>query len=71
MITYNELRELYNEMLDDIYPVVKAGNITLRASEVLCRCANIEYKVGFGEYIESLIDNELFTEEELKQAGVL
>ena len=50
-----ELKEQYDNLLDDIYPEVKIGYSTFTASEILFCCDPIAYRQGLLDYIDSLM----------------
>jgi len=49
-----EIKESYNQLLDEIYPDVKIGYSTFTASEILFNCDPIAYRVGLSDYEASL-----------------
>ena len=49
-----EIKEAYDQLLDEIYPDVKIGYSTFTASEILFCCDPIAYRVGLSDYEASL-----------------
>jgi len=49
-----EIKESYDQLLDEIYPDVKIGYSTFTASEILFNCDPIAYRVGLSDYEASL-----------------
>ncbi len=59
----------YDEMLDDCYDVIKIGDLTFTASQVLYNCDKTAYDIGYDEYIDSIVEDykyELDSNEYLK-----
>ena len=42
--------EMFDEMLDEVYPVVKIGELTFYPSQILKECDPIAYRIGVSEY---------------------
>lgn len=49
-----EMKEAYNQMLDECYPEVKIGYATFSASEILFCCDPIAYHVGLSDFESTL-----------------
>jgi hypothetical protein len=49
-----DLREQYDQMLNESYPEVKIGYSTFTASEILACCDPVMYKEGFSDYLDSI-----------------
>jgi len=45
--------EMFDEMLDEVYPVVKIGELTFYPSQILKECDPIAYRIGVSEYEDS------------------
>jgi hypothetical protein len=45
-----EIKESFDQMLDDSYPDVKIGYSTFTASEILFNCDPIAYQIGLVEH---------------------
>ena len=52
----------YDQMLDEVYPEVTLGYSSFLASTVLKELDPITYRVGFGEYTETLAEDGEFVE---------
>lgn len=52
----DDLKEQYDEMLDEIYGEVKLGNLTFSPSRIIRELDPIAYRTGLGEYEDSLRD---------------
>ena len=52
----DELKEQYDELLDEIYGEVKLGNLTFSPSRIIRELDPIAYRTGLGEYEDSLRD---------------
>ena len=46
--------ELFAEMLDDCYPEVSVGNCTFGPSTVMKECDPTAFRIGVGEYLDTL-----------------
>ena len=53
-----ELEEMFDQMLDECYPVVKIGEMTFYPSQILKECDPIAYQVGVHELEDSWSRNE-------------
>jgi hypothetical protein len=53
-----ELKESFDQMLDDSYPDVKIGYATYTASEIVFNCDPIAYRVGLSEHENYLAEME-------------
>ena len=42
--------EMFDEMLDEVYPVVKMGELKFYPSQILKECDPIAYRIGVSEY---------------------
>lgn len=49
-----EIKEAYDQMLDECYPDVKIGYSTFTASEILFNCDPVMYQEGLYDYQDSL-----------------
>lgn len=49
-----EVEELYDEMLNEIYPVVRFGDLTYWPARVLKDVDPTAYRVGLSDYLDSL-----------------
>ena len=49
--------EMFDEMLDECYPVVKIGELTFYPSQILKECDPIAYRIGVSEY-EDMVDED-------------
>ena len=45
-----ELEEMFDQMLDECYPVVKIGEMTFYPSQILKECDPIAYRIGVSEF---------------------
>lgn len=48
----------YRDFIDEIYPVVKIGNLSFNPGTILEECDPVAFRVGLGDY-ESEIQSEL------------
>jgi hypothetical protein len=57
---YTETKEdeMFDEMLDECYPVVKIGYMTFYPSQILKNCDPIAYQISVSEYMDSLEEEE-------------
>lgn len=55
-------RAQYNDLLDEVYPMVKLGCSEFYPSEVLRRMDPTAYEEGFTEYCDSLADDGYYVE---------
>lgn len=60
-LTQDQALEMYKEMLDDNYPY-KIGYLSYNGSDVFKSVDPIAFRVGFTEYVDSLL--ELYDVEE-------
>ena len=51
-----EIKESFDELLDECYPDVKIGSSTFTASEILFCCDPIAYRIGLSEHEDYLAD---------------
>ncbi len=56
--TQEELEEMHDEMLDDVYPVFKIGSAEFYASQILANCNPILYDISVSEYADFLQEQE-------------
>jgi hypothetical protein len=49
--------EMFDEMLDEIYPVVIMGELTFYPSQILKNCDPIAYRIAMSEMEEDEDDN--------------
>ncbi|NBW20371.1 MAG: hypothetical protein EBR82_71630 [Caulobacteraceae bacterium] len=56
--TEDELEEMHDEMLDEVYPEIKIGNLTFYPSQVLANCDPIAYQISVNEYADFLQEQE-------------
>jgi len=47
------IEEMFDEMLDECYPVVKIGELTFYPSQILKNCDPIAYRISLSEYEDS------------------
>jgi hypothetical protein len=57
-----EAFQRYDQMLDEVYPELSIGHSTFLPSTVLKELDPIAYRVGFGEYVDSLAEDGEFVE---------
>lgn len=50
----DDIEDRYCEMLDEVYPEIQIGCITLNTSDVLRKMDPIAYNIGMSEYADSL-----------------
>jgi hypothetical protein len=56
-----QLEEMFDEMLDECYPVVEFGQLSYTPSDVLRSTDPVAYRVGFSDWLDSqLSDGQLF-----------
>ena len=53
-----EIKESFDQMLDDSFPDVKIGYSTFTASEILFICDPVAYRIGLVEHEDYLSDLE-------------
>jgi hypothetical protein len=56
--TQEELEEMFDEMLDECYPVFKIGSSEFYASQILANCDPLCYEISVKEYADSLQEQE-------------
>tara|TARA_R100000656_G_C3891217_1_gene116623 strand:- start:36 stop:248 length:213 start_codon:yes stop_codon:yes gene_type:complete len=54
----DDLREQYEEMLDEVYGEVKFGNLTFSPSSIIRELDETAYRIGLSEYEDSLLEDE-------------
>lgn len=52
----DDLKEQYDELLDEIYGEVKLGNLTFSPSRIIRELDPIAYRTGLNDYYDSLGD---------------
>ena len=57
-----EALQSYDQMLDEVYPELFIGHSSFLPSTVLKELDPIAYRVGFGEYVDSLAEAGEFVE---------
>ena len=50
---FGTIEDMFDEMLDETYPVVKIGELTFYPSQILKQCDPIAYRIGVSEYEDS------------------
>jgi hypothetical protein len=58
LYTETKEEEMFDEMLDECYPVVKIGYMEFYPSQILKNCDPIAYQIGLSEYMDSLEEDE-------------
>jgi hypothetical protein len=58
-----ELHQMYDEMLDEIYPECKIGNMDYSTSRVMKDVDPTAYKVGFSDWLDNEISEGIIIEE--------
>lgn len=53
-----QLETIYDELLDDCYPVYKIGDLTFYPSQILKECDPIAYRCGLSDFESTLEENE-------------
>jgi hypothetical protein len=48
--------ELFDEMLDELYPTFKMGGLTFYASQILKSCDPVAYRIELTDYLDNLSD---------------
>lgn len=56
-IHFNELCDMYDEMLDETTGDIHIGNLTYSASQVLKNTDPVAYKIGRNEYADMLVED--------------
>jgi len=51
---FGTIEEMFDEMLDDVYPVVKIGDVTFYPSQILKQCDPIAYRIAVSEYEDAV-----------------
>ena len=59
----NELEELYDDWLDEVYEPYVIGEIEFSASTVLKECDPIAYRVYKSDWVDAQIADGVFSEE--------
>jgi hypothetical protein len=62
-LTDYELHQMYDDMLDEIYSDCKIANMDYSTSRALKDVDPTAYRVGFVDWLDSEISNEVITEE--------
>jgi hypothetical protein len=62
IISEYDALQSYDQMLDEVYPELFIGHSSFLASTVLKELDPIAYRVGFGEYVDSLAEDGEFVE---------
>jgi hypothetical protein len=57
LYTETEIEEQFDDFLDEVYPVVKIGEMTFYPSQILKNCDPIAYRIGLSEY-EDMLDED-------------
>ena len=52
----DDLKEQYDELLDEIYGEVKLGNLTFSPSRIIRELDPVAYRTGLNDYEDSLRD---------------
>ena len=50
--------EMFDEMLDELYPVYKIGELTFYPSQILKDCDPIAYRISLSEMEDEQDDNQ-------------
>ena len=50
LYTETEIEEQFDDFLDEVYPVVKIGELTFYPSQILKNCDPIAYRIGISEF---------------------
>ena len=58
LYTETKEEEMFDEMLDDCYPVVKIGYMDFYPSQIFKNCDPIAYQIGLSEYMDALEEDE-------------
>lgn len=56
--TQEQLEQSFDEMMDEIYPVVKFGELTFYPSYILKTCDPIAYQISLSEHEDYLAELE-------------
>ena len=62
IITEVEAKDMYDDMLNEVYPEVVIGYSRFNASDVLFDMDPTAYDVGFNDYVDSLIEDGIYVE---------
>lgn len=53
-----ELKEMFDEMLDESYPVVKIGVLEFYPSQILKECDPIAYNQALLDFEDAILENQ-------------
>lgn len=53
-----DIKDSFIEMLDELYPKYKIGNLTFTASEILECCDPVAFRIGLSEHENYLKETE-------------
>ena len=56
--TQEELEEMHDEMLDEVYAPFKIGDVNFYASQILSNCDPIMYSISVDEFADFLQEQE-------------
>lgn len=56
--TQEQLEEMHDEMLDEVYPLIVIGTLSFYPSQVLANCDPIAYSISVDEYAGFLQEQE-------------
>lgn len=56
--TQEELEEMHDEMLDEVYTPYKIGDVNFYASQILANCDPIMYSISVDEFADFLQEQE-------------
>ena len=56
--TEEELIEMFDDMLDEVYPMFNMGQLLFYPSYILKSCDPIAYDISFDEYLDHLQEQE-------------
>jgi hypothetical protein len=54
VMTREELEFQYEELLDEVYPPLRVGNISFSVSRIIKELDPIAYREGYWDYLESI-----------------
>jgi hypothetical protein len=60
LVTESQARDMFDDMLNDIYDVTVIGDIKFYPSQILREMDPIAYQCVFNDYVDSLVDEEIF-----------
>ena len=60
LVTESQARDMFDDMLNDIYDVTVIGDIKFYPSQILREMDPIAYQCRFNDYVNSLVDSEIF-----------